>query len=204
MLLPRIDVNHFSKALFNFSYVPVFTLRHFSDEFWKDSKNPSLFFFQVARVLPGILKWFATPLLGIPFSSSFYVRTLLSKSLHDVHFCGHFYRVSQPQSNSNKFKDFKTFEYYDIRIETFELTTVAYRRMKELVSKTKIRITWWKIRPGNPKLVRFKWFFELCEFELKEVSCKCLLVNSVGTKEFVRFRWSFELQEFELHEFNCS
>ena len=30
-----------------------------------------LFFFQVARVLPGILNWFATPLLGLPSSSSF-------------------------------------------------------------------------------------------------------------------------------------
>ena len=36
-------------------------------------------------------------------------------------FCRHFYRVSLQQSNSNNFKDFKTFEYYDIRIETFEL-----------------------------------------------------------------------------------
>ena len=31
----------------------------------------SWFFFQVARVLPGILNWFATSLLGLPFSSSF-------------------------------------------------------------------------------------------------------------------------------------
>ena len=42
MLSPRIDVNHFSKASFNFSYVPVFTLCRFSDEFWKASK---IFFF---------------------------------------------------------------------------------------------------------------------------------------------------------------
>ena len=56
-------------------------------------------------------------------------------------FRGHFYRVSHQQSNSNKFKDFKTFEYYGIRIETFELTTVEYRRMKKLDSETKIRIT---------------------------------------------------------------
>ena len=71
MLLPRIDVNHFSKASFNFSYVPVFTLCRFSDEFWKASKIFSLLFFQVARVLTGILNWLATPLLGLPFSSSF-------------------------------------------------------------------------------------------------------------------------------------
>ena len=75
--------------------------------------------------------------------------------------------------------------------------------MKKLDSETKIRITWWKIRPGDPKFVRFRWLFELCEFELKEFSCKSLLVNSQGTEEFVRFRWSFELQEFELYEFDC-
>ena len=46
--------------------------------------------------------------------------TLLSKSLMMLPFCDHFYRVSHQQSNSNKFKNFKTFEYYGIRIETFE------------------------------------------------------------------------------------
>ena len=54
---------------------------------------------------------------------------------------------------------------------------------------------------GTQKFVWFRWFFELCELELKEFSCKSLLVNSEGTDEFVR--WFFELQEFELHEFNC-
>ena len=71
MLLPRTDVNHFSKASFNFLYIQAFTLCRFSDEFWKASKIFSLLFFQVARVLPGILNWFATSLLGLPFSSSF-------------------------------------------------------------------------------------------------------------------------------------
>ena len=56
-------------------------------------------------------------------------------------FCGHFYRVSHQQSTSNKFKDFQTFEYYGIRIETFELTMAEYRRMKKLDSQTKIRIS---------------------------------------------------------------
>ena len=37
----------------------------------KGFKIFSLFFFQVARVLPGILNWFATSLLGLPFSSSY-------------------------------------------------------------------------------------------------------------------------------------
>ena len=58
-----------------------------------------------------------------------------------IRFCGHFYRVSHQQSNLNKFKDFKTFEYYGIRIETFELTTEEYRRMEKLDSETKIQIT---------------------------------------------------------------
>ena len=52
-------------------------------------------------------------------------------------FCGHFYRVSHQESNANKFKDFKTLEYYGIRLETFELTTVVYRRMKKLTPKPK-------------------------------------------------------------------
>ena len=56
-------------------------------------------------------------------------------------FCGHFYRVSHQQSNSNKFKDFQTFEFYGIRIETFELTMAEYRRMKKLDFQTKIRIS---------------------------------------------------------------
>ena len=71
MLLLRIDVNHFGKASFIFSYAQVFTLCHFSDEFWKASNIFSLFLFQLARVLPAILNWFATSLLGLPFSSSF-------------------------------------------------------------------------------------------------------------------------------------
>ena len=50
-------------------------------------------------------------------------------------FCSHFYRVSQQQSNLNKFKDFKTFEYYVIRIQTLELTTGEYRKIK----KTRLR-----------------------------------------------------------------
>ena len=56
-------------------------------------------------------------------------------------FCDYFYRASHQQPSSNKFKDFKTFEYYGLRFETFELTTVEYRRMKKLDSETKIRIT---------------------------------------------------------------
>ena len=114
-------------------------------------------------------------------------------------FCGHFYRISHQQSNSNKFKDFETFYYYVIRIETFELTTVEKTRLQNqnlnYMMKKKVQ--------GTQKFVRFRWFFELCEFELKEFSCKGLLVNFKGTEESVRIRWSFELKEFELHDFNC-
>ena len=46
-------------------------------------------------------------------------------------FCSHFYRVSHQQSNSNKFKDSKTFEYYGIGIEIFKVTTVEYRTIKK-------------------------------------------------------------------------
>ena len=45
--------------------------------------------------------------------------------------------ISYQQSISNKFQ---TFEYYGIRIETFEFIPVEYRRMKKLDSETKIRI----------------------------------------------------------------
>ena len=76
-----------------------------------------------------MLNWFATSLLGLHFSSSLMLP-----------FCGHFYCVSHQQSNSNKFKDFKTFEYYGIRIETSEPTNVGYQRMKKLESEVKIRI----------------------------------------------------------------
>ena len=80
-------------------------------------------------MLLGMLNWFAIFLLGLPFSSSLMLP-----------FCGHFYCVSHQQSNPNKFKDFKTVEYYGIRIETSGPTTVEYRRMKKLGSETKIRI----------------------------------------------------------------
>ena len=75
---------------------------------------------------------------------------------------------------------------------------------KNLTPKPKFELHDKKYVQGTRKCVWFKWFFELCEFELKEFSCKALLVNSGGTDEFARFSWSFELQEFELLEFNCS
>ena len=69
------------------------------------------------------------------------LHTLLSKSPHDASFLLPFLTHQSPTINSSKLKDFKTFEYYGIQIETFELTTVEYRRMKKLDSETKIRIT---------------------------------------------------------------
>ena len=153
MLLPRIDVNHFSKASFNFSYVPVFTLCCFSDEFWKTSKIFSLFFFQVERVLPEILNWFATSLLGLPFSVSFNVSYFPFKiTSWSFLFVAIFIASATNNRIRKKIKDFKTFEHYGIRTETFELTTVGYWRMKKLDSETKIRITWWKKRPEDPKI----------------------------------------------------
>ena len=71
-------------------------------------------------------------------------------------FCGHFYCVSHQKSNPNKFKDFKTIEYYGIRIETFEPTTVEYQRMKKLDSETKIRITYEKYVQRTQKFLRFR------------------------------------------------
>ena len=53
MLLPHINVNHFNKASFSFSYVPVLIRRRFNEEFSKTSNIFSLFFLQVARVVPG-------------------------------------------------------------------------------------------------------------------------------------------------------
>ena len=89
------------------------------------------------------MNWFAT---GLPFSSSF---NALYFTFEVTSWCflfvAFFYRVSHQKSNSNKFKDFTTFEYYGIRIKIFELTTVKYRRLKKIDSETKIRITWWKI-----------------------------------------------------------
>ena len=70
--------------------------------------------------------------------------------------------------------------------------------------KTKFELNDKKYVQGTQKFVRFRWFFELWEFELKEFFSKGLLVNSEGAEEFVRFRWAIELQEFELHEFNCT
>ena len=63
MLLPGRF--HLTFRMFRFSLfvVSVMNLKSFKDF--------SLFFFQVAKVLPGILNCFATPLLGIPFSNSF-------------------------------------------------------------------------------------------------------------------------------------
>ena len=150
MFLQRIDVNHFSKASFNFSYVPVFTLCRFSDEFWKVPRIFYLFFFQVARVLFGILNWFAISLLGLPFSSSFNASYFTFKVTSWFFLFVAIFIASATNSRILKNKDFKTFEYFGIRIETFKLTVVEYRRMKKLDSETKI--TWWKIRPGDSKI----------------------------------------------------
>ena len=71
-------------------------------------------------------------------------------------FSGHFYLVSHRQSNSNKFKDFKTFEYYGIPVETFELITVVYRGIKKLTPKPKFELHDKKYVQGTQKFVRFR------------------------------------------------
>ena len=104
-----------SKASFNFLYVLVFTLCRFSDEFWKASKIFSLLFFQVARVLPGILKWFAKPLLGLPFSSSFNASCFTFRATSWCFlFCGHFCRVSQ------RFQNIRILWHSNWKIRTYE------------------------------------------------------------------------------------
>ena len=97
------------------------------------------------------------------------LRTLLSNSLHDASFLWLFLSRQPPIIEFNKFKDLKTFEHYGIRKPKFELHDEKYVQ-------------------GAQKCVRFRWFYELCQFELKEFSCKGLLVDSEGTKELVRFR----------------
>ena len=146
MLLPRIDVNHFRKFSFNFLYIQVFTVCHFSDEFWKASKIFSLLFFHVARVLPGILKWFATPLLGLPFSSSFNGSYFTFKV---TSWC--FLAIFVASATNNRIQTNLKISKHS-NIVKFELATVEYRRMKKLDSETKIWITWWKIRAGDPKI----------------------------------------------------
>ena len=110
--------------------------------------------------------------------------TLLSKSLHDASFLWPF-SSSQPPTNK-----FKQIWFQNIGILwhsnwTVELTTVEYLRMKKLDSETKIRITWWEIRPRDQKFVRFRWSFELQEFELHEFNCKLLFSEKHQFMQFL-------------------
>ena len=170
MFLPRIDVNHLSKASFNFSHAPVFILRRFSDEFWKALKIFSLFFFQVARLLLLLLPSIKITTITTSKYQDYYKNTELVRKIFIrpssfnasyftfkvtswcILFVVTFIASATNKSNSDKFKDYKTFEYYGIQSEAFELTTVEYWRMKKLDSKTKVWITWWKIHPGDPNV----------------------------------------------------
>ena len=126
MLLPHIDIKHLNKDLFNFSYFPVFTLVVLVVNFEKFQRFCFFFVF-----LPGSKSTTRnTEFVFNMFISHIFFKFFQCFVLHFqshfmmLPFCGHFYCVSHQRPNSNKFKDFKTFEYYGIRIETFELTTL--------------------------------------------------------------------------------
>ena len=131
----------------------LFSLCSFSDEFWKASNIFSLFFFEVARVLPGILNWFATPLLGLTFSSSFNSFYFTFKV---TSWCFLFVAIFIASATNNRIQtNLKISKHSNImafELKHLKLSTVEYRRMKKLDSEIKIRITWWKIRPGGPKI----------------------------------------------------
>ena len=71
------------------------------------------------------------------------------------------------------------FDGYNFCYKLYQLYKQYSNYMIENMSKGPLR-----------ELVRFRWFFELWEFELKEFSCKSLLGISKVTEEFVRFKWS--------------
>ena len=179
MLLPRINVNHFNKSSFNFSYVPVLIRWRFNDEFSK------------AWVIPEIPYCLATSFFSLPFCNSFNASYF---TFRVTSWCflltSHFVSDYHQQLNSKKLWNLKTFEY-SIALKHSILGIRIYYKLLRLWSN--IRITWWKSRPGDLRFFRFWWFFELFEFELKEFSSQGLLLNSEGTEEFVRFRWAFDL-----------
>ena len=79
-------------------------------------------------------------------------------------FRGQFHRFSHQQSNSlHKFKDFKTFEFYGIQIETFEFTSETPKPKFELHDEKYVQ--------GTQKFVRFRSSFKLQEFKLHDLNC---------------------------------
>ena len=162
MFWPHIDVNHFSKASFNFSYVAVFTLCRFNDEFCKASKIFSFLFFQVARVLPGILNWFATSLLDLPFSSSYNA----SYFTFEVEITSYFLFVAIfiASATINRIQTSLRISKHS-NIMAFKLQ----RKMKKRDSETKILITWWKIRPGDLKICSIYMIFRIMWVRIKGI-----------------------------------
>ena len=103
-------------------------------------------------------------------------------------FCGHFYCVSNQQLNSNKFKDFKTFEYYGIRIETFKLTTEEYRRIKKTGLRNQNSNYMMKDTSGGPKnLFVLDDFSNYVTSNQRSFRVRVYFVNSEGTEEFVQY-----------------
>ena len=131
-------------------------------------------------------------------------RTLLSKSLYDASFLWPFL-LRQPTiidfKQIYRFQNIGILWYSKWNIRTY------YSRIpkdnKNKVRNQKFKLHGEKYVQKTQKFVPFRRFFDFCEFELKELSCKGLLVNFEGTEEFVWFRYTFELQKFELHGFNC-
>ena len=152
MLLPRIDVYHFSKVSFNgMFHFSLFVVSAF--QWWILKSFKGFFFF----LLPSSKSTtrnteFATSLLGLPFSSSCNASYITFKVSS---WCFLFVAIFIASATVNRIQtNLKILKHSNIM--AFELKhskfTVEYRKMKKLDSERKIRITWWKIRPGHPKI----------------------------------------------------
>ena len=81
----------------NFRYVPVFTLCRLSVEFWKASKIFFFVFLLSNKSTTRNTELVSNILIKATFLKFFYFQSHFMK----LPFCGHFYRASHQQSNSN-------------------------------------------------------------------------------------------------------
>ena len=160
-----------------------------------------LFFFQVARVLPGIVNWFAASLLGLPFWSNF---DALYFTFKVTSWCFLFVAILIASATNNRIqtnlKISKHSNYMAFELKHLNLLELNIEGSKKYTPKPKFELHDEKYVQGSQKFVRFRWFFELCELELKEFFCKGLLVNSDRTEDLFRFRWFFELLDWFLYD----